>query len=433
VLSTKENKKGDYFIMKKKRKNLLTKVLAVFLVLTSIVAIPMVTYARNGMAFSVGTNYGDGVNTSSDATTACDMYGLAGYSSYYSTQPTYQIMRGAFSNGTKRMQSDVLFFSGHSNYDHMAFNYKDKGGDYKTGVYYANNLDSTTGYKYVGINEHMTYVKLVTYAGCNTASNDYNNITYASSSRGAKCAVGWTTKVGAGSHTNWLKRYNDKLASGSTVKAAVDYANSFTYLDSKVKNAKIFGNSSLVIKTSKSASKSVSLMKQEELKYIPISNDINVLSNGEVDTSIILSVLNQNNIKLDKENLKIETHKTTEENDYTIDFIEMYNGIETNSSYVAFVEDGILSSIVDNHYDNFKLNSEIRRSNYSMLSESTVDNLLTKAENKVLDIGASEIIDQGTKYYYDCENNTLKLIVFTEYYFDNTTAMGVSEYEQVVF
>lgn len=80
-----------------------------------------------------------------------------------------------------------------------------------------------------------------------TASNLTNNITSKSVSQGAKTAVGWTVSIGASSHSQWLSRYNNYLAAGYTVSQAVNYANSFSYTDNGVKNAKIYGNSALRI------------------------------------------------------------------------------------------------------------------------------------------------------------------------------------------
>lgn len=53
-----------------------------------------IAHAAGTMAFSVGTDYGGlfGVDTTSDATNASDLYEIAGYNSYYSTQPTVSIM-----------------------------------------------------------------------------------------------------------------------------------------------------------------------------------------------------------------------------------------------------------------------------------------------------------------------------------------------------
>lgn len=202
--------------------------------------------ASNTDAWSVGTYYKDGyingligsVDTTEDARTAADFYGSMGYRSSYSTDPTYQIMRGKFSNNNYRMESAVQFYSGHANYQCIAYNYNNSGGDYKTGLYYGNNYDSSTGYKYAGINSYnLSNVKLITFAGCNTATNGDDNIVAKAHNAGATTTIGWTKSIGAGSHTNWLKRYNDYLNKGYTVEQAMSHADSYTYLDSDVKKA----------------------------------------------------------------------------------------------------------------------------------------------------------------------------------------------------
>lgn len=413
----------------KNKLHLLKKVLAAFMCIVMLFIQATPAFASGNTAFSVGTNYDYTVNTSSDAKKACDSYALAGYSSYYSTQPTIDIMKGTFKNGTKRMQSDILFFSGHGNNECMSFNYLGNNGKYKTGVYYKDDYNSSSGYQYVGINDNMSHVKLVTYAGCETASNNYNNITCNSTSKGAECAVGWTTTVAAGSHSNWLERYNDKLASGYSVISAIGYANSFTYLDNNVKNARISGKSNLTIKTSKSI---LSNFSTEELKFIPLSKSINVMNKDKIDTTIITDIIKKYNCDFDKENIKTEIHQITDGNDFTIDFIEMYNGIETNSTYVATINNGILENIVDNHYDSFSNSNKLISAKTSLFSRKSIDNISKTAQNETFKLGATEIINQTNKYFYDCNTDTLKLIIYTEYFFDNTTSKGVSEYEEVV-
>lgn len=49
-------------------------------------------------------------------------------------------MRGQFKDGTWRMKSEVQFYSGHANNECIAFNYRNKGGDYKTGVYWGGRI-----------------------------------------------------------------------------------------------------------------------------------------------------------------------------------------------------------------------------------------------------------------------------------------------------
>ncbi len=417
----------------KKKTNVITKIIFILFVIICTFSSPISVLASGNLAFSVGTTYSDGINTSKDARTACDKYAIAGYKSYYSTQPTVDIMTGTFKNGIKRMQSDILLFSGHGNYDHMAFNYRGLGGKYRTGIYYTDKEQiesSSTGYVYSGL-KNMSHVQLVTFAGCETANQDNKNITLLSCNNGAKCAVGWTTSVNAGSHTEWLERYNDKLATGASVKNAIYYASAFPYDDNRVKNARVYGKSALIINTTKSISKSKS-SEIEKLKYINIPEDINVIENNNINTSIIIDALKKEGIYLNSKDIKIEIHKITENNDFTIDLIELYNGIETNSSYIAFVEDGMLKNIVNNHKDSSSNNERKILLKMPTLLKLDTENIFTKAKKEATSFGATQIISQDGKYYYDYTTNTLKYIVFTEYYFDNTTTIGVSSYEHII-
>ena len=87
--------------------------------------------------------------------------------------------------------------------------------------------------------EHGEKSKTHYFAGCNTAGGDSKNggsgastdsITKRVVDQGAEAAIGWTTTVSAGSHTNWLKRYNNALADGKSVSQAINAANSYIYL-----------------------------------------------------------------------------------------------------------------------------------------------------------------------------------------------------------
>lgn len=155
-------------------------------------------------------------------------------------------MRGQFKDGTWRMKSEVQFYSGHANNECIAFNYRNKGGDYKTGVYWGGaDYNSKYGYKYAGIKSYyLDKVKLITFAGCNTAS-EYDNITKRAHDYGVLTTVGWTKSIGSGSHSLWLKRYNDYLNKGYTVISAMKHADSFSYADNDVKKHHYYGNGNL--------------------------------------------------------------------------------------------------------------------------------------------------------------------------------------------
>lgn len=176
-----------------------------------------------------------------------------------------------------------------------------------------------------------------------------------------------------------------------------------------------------VVQISKSGSET------QEPKYITVKNNVNVISGDEIDISAILNVIQANNNDFDKESVKTACHKTTDQNDYTIDIFEMYDNIETSSCYTAFVENGVLTRIADNHYPNFRKSKKLINS--QKLSKEDVEKILKKQRAKVKKIGAVKISNQECRYYYDCGKNTLKFIVLTEYIADDET-VNVLEYEK---
>lgn len=405
----------------KKFKKTIGMLLAIIMV--SVTMLPTtVAHAAGTMAFSVGTDYGGlfGVDTTSDATNARDLYVIAGYNSYSSTQPTVSILKGSFSTSTKRMQSDILFFSGHGNYNNVSYNYDGKGGDYATGIWYTGDCTTTDGYKMVGLSGNMSSVKLVTFAACLTASNNDNNITANAVSYGADTAVGWSSSINAGSHSNWLARYNDKLATGSTVLEAVTYANSFTYLDSDVKDARIYGNRSLKIKLTKTASV---LEEEAELGNVSVSVP-NIIGVVDEDSAIEAARMNIPDFCSDDYEVKIyEICKDC----YTIDFVFTVDGIRTNSGYTMTVVDGVIATIVDNTID---FNADEVKTAVAQFSIGSDVAVMSAAKEETNSSQLKDATDQEVVYFYDIESGTFQKIVFTVYQFDGTDAVGKDMYIQ---
>lgn len=164
----------------------------------------------------------------------------------------------------------------------------------------------------------------------------------------------------------------------------------------------------------------------KEPKYITVA-DIKVINNNEVDTSAILDVIQENNKDFDKGSVKTVCHQTTDQNDYSIDIIEMYGDIETSSQYTAFVENGVLTRIADNHYSDFKSDKKLNAG--KKLSKKDTEKILKKQREKAKKIGAVKVSNQECRYYYDCEKKALKFIVLTDYIADDETT-NVLEYEK---
>lgn len=406
----------------KKFKNALYVLLAI-VVISATIRPTTVAYAANAMAFSVGTDYGGwfGVDTTSDATNAADLYTIAGYESYYSTKPTVSILKGNFKNGIKRMRSDVLFFSGHGNYDHVGFNYDGKGEEYATGVYYTTDFRTTDGYELVGLSGNMDSVKLVTFAACLTASNNDNNITAKAVGYGADTAVGWSSSINAGSHSNWLARYNDKLATGSTVLEAVTYANSFTYLDSDVKDARIYGDRSLVIKLTSGAT---ALDEDFSLEKIDVKSPVVAnVTDGLTEESIVSAARN-NLPDFDPNDYEINIYNICD-NCYTVDLVFSLGNIRTSSCYTMTIIDGKITEIVDNTFDidRDELKSVIERVNID-----SGDKVMRVARDVTNSSSLKSAKEQELIYYYNAENKTLQKVVFTVYQFDCSGAVGKDVY-----
>ena len=393
------------------------------LLLISLTIIPCtVAYAQGGMAFSVGTDYGGlfGVDTSSDATNARDLYAIAGYSSYSSTQPTVSIMRGNFTNGIKRMKSDILFFSGHGNYNNVSFNYNGNGGNYATGVWYTTDCTTTDGYQMVGLSGNMGSVKLATFAACLTASNNDNNITAKAVYYGADTAVGWSSEVNAGSHSNWLARYNDKLATGSTVLQAVTYANSFTYLDSDVKDARIYGNRNLKIKQIATSS----LVADEQINTIDVSEPILNIEKSGINKDLVFNAARVNIPNFNSSDYSVRIHELCDDC-YTVDFVFTVGNVQTNSSYTMTIIDNKIMSIVDNtiDFDKKELIEDIAK--YKLDCDGIV---MDTAKEKTNSSSLKDVIKQEVINYYDVQTGSLKKVVFSVYQFDGTEAVGKDVY-----
>ena len=299
-------------------------------------------------------------------------------------------------------------------------NYKGKGGEYMTGVYYGSDLNSTSGYKYVGLNGNMSSVKLVTFAACLTASNNDNNITARAVSYGAKTAVGWSSSINSGSHSNWLARYNDKLATGSTVLEAVTYANSFTYLDSDVKDARIYGNRSLKIKLTKMASK---LDEEAALENIRVS--VSHIT-GIVNEASVVEAAYKNIPEFYSGDYDVEIHEICKDC-YTVDFVFTVDGIRTNSGYTMTIIDGRIASITDNTIDFNK--DEVKTVAAQFRAGSDIA-IMRAAKEKTNSSVLKNATDQEIVYFYDIESGTFKKIVFTTYQFDGTDAVGKDMYIQ---
>lgn len=369
-----------------KIKNLI-KITIIGIIIVLLLSIGSKSLAAGTCAFSMGAKF-DGIDTTDETLKAASYYGQMGYESFYSTEPTYNILNGNFYNGTRRVESDILFISGHGRTDGKRIRVL------QTGV-----VTGSTANGFVGVNNvNWNTTKLVVYAGCLTAKDgEKNHITVETYNKGADTTIGWHQSIGASSHTKWLNRFNSKLAMGGSFSGAFNYANSFNdYNDNRVKDLGVYGNWDYIYKLSRSNE------ILENPNTSTVTTDIEFTAeNQNIDG--IIELIKSKNPTFDPDNYELQVMQLNEEdNFFNIDFIRRIDGFTTNLGYNIAVNNGKVVYLTDNDKEiintranMIKLNSENER---SYLSEASTQ-ALEKAKNT--DMGDVKIKEQSASYYYD--------------------------------
>ena len=210
-------------------------------------------HAYNGRAYSIGCVYGasgNNLDTSQAVIQAANYYSLTGYASYYNTEPTYSYIN------SNRIQSDIVLFDGHGNYRQMQFISLDRGGDYHCGIDYGTGFYGQNGCHYVGLQNYSfsNAVRLMIFAGCETAKGDDNLPSRAVYWSGANASIGWQEVIYQVDCQKWLSRMSDYLSRGYEIYQAMDYADSFSdyYSNASIKSHIIWGDWHQVLKRAKS-------------------------------------------------------------------------------------------------------------------------------------------------------------------------------------
>lgn len=89
--------------------------------ITSITLSPLYVSAAGNQALLVGRNFGSGnIDTTIDVNNAQSALTFSGKTLLANSNPTISWIKGT-NNGTARMESDILYFSGHGNSSLMHF------------------------------------------------------------------------------------------------------------------------------------------------------------------------------------------------------------------------------------------------------------------------------------------------------------------------
>ncbi len=420
------------------KRNRVIKGIITLLLTVSTLGVTTSVYAANNMAFSAGGNSGDGVNMTNCTLANYTWYKNMGYNSNYATSnATYETLSGKFSNGTKRLESDIVVLAGHGASDHIVTLENSAG---KHGLIVKNKAG-----KYAGANSFdWSKVKLAIFLGCETGketSYDYINLAYYIFARSnwKTTSMGWRQKIDSGAAEKWIDNFNNKLNTRANVRAALNYANSKSYGDQRVKDLAFYGNGDLVLKkSSKSVTKNVEdKIDESNITYVKD----NIKFNGKEDLSNIEKLLQKKNEQFKLKDYQVDIYTHSKENGYyTIELTYKINGIKTNSSYTVIVYNGKVEQIADNsiatnNIDSRKLNISDERQKTDIAKFLAKTNLIINNinENLTLDgnINTIEIKKQSTEKIFDINKNKTYIRIYTEYGYkgDNASAVTCYDYE----
>ena len=378
--------------------------------------------AASKTSLSVGTDYQgwieailSGINdTTDEAQISKSELEKMGYDATLITKPTFSsLAQGYRSNGRHVLESNVLFLAGHANSTMISWNYKGKGGEYAQALANNDRMYTENSFTYTGLgSKNMNYVDLAIFLGCKTAelSNSWNLAWYAYH-MGANTTVGWTDDVPQTDTNAWTSRFFQKLSEGSSVNSAVQYANSFNYVSSKMKSTKIYGNSNATVK-SVSTNLTINQNSENKLKEFNVNESILLktkiegLNKINVVGNIIKSKVNS---KFDIKDYIIETVENSDGVIY--DFYYAVDGIKTNVGYTIFMnnEETLVKKIVDNFTNVELVNKPSKLNILSSIDFNTQEIKQTALEKYSNDSYELEIVDEYK--YYDIINDKLYYIV----------------------
>ena len=354
-----------------------------------------------------------------------------GYNSYYSTSgANTSVLSGAFSNGTKRLESDIVFLTGHGSYKSVNTT---ANGRLEIGEFVGSNTR-------IGTEEvDWTKVKLAIFLACETGkqtNEDPENLAYDvfEKSNWKATTMGWRQNIECLDSIAWIDYFNSKLETGSSISAALNYANSKNiYSNNAIKDLSFFGDPNLVLKKSRSAV--TNNIDEDNVKYITEN-----ISFDGTNIETINELLNDEFSNFKVEDYEIDIFTNSEElGYYTIDYTYKINDIYTNSGYTVMVNNGKVVQIADNfipiseeeldtNFENYAQKANIAKEiGKSYTNKFNNENCINNCET----ITPISIRNQETRKFIDLKNNKKYIQVSTVYSYknDNATAVNGFKYE----
>lgn len=394
--------------------------LALSLVLISASISTMNVFAAttaNQYAYSIGCDHGswawllggyEGDFTNNvDYATTC--YGMISSitASYKNFKPTCYYMRGNNPNGTRRIASKIVFLNGHANYDCLIHNHSNNDGEYATGVYIGNDYDSSTGYKYVGLNAtNMNTCDHISLVGCSTASNGDYNITWKAVNKGANSALGFTDLIHSRSNAGekWLKKYNDGLANGYTISRCITYATGYSSNSDLATYAKIYGRSTNTVTNSKSSDTASFNTVATNISAKDINNAVEVKSE---ETSKMISSLVAIIKKLDSDfdlsdyKMSVNMFAPQDGNGMITFTYYMDDTVKTNKSFIAVIENSTIVEVFANDIATREQKGELNTKDFSETSLATLAKNHMTSKSSLSINSTKNIVKTTENYYFD--------------------------------
>jgi|GEM_PF-3377567 len=378
------------------------------------------------LAYSIGANYSalfrPDINTSESVKYAASNFATMGFKSYYNLKPDAKYLKGNSPHGKPRIESTVLFFAGHANYDNMAWEHGTLSRE-KSGVYFGKDfISSTTSIEYAGLESYnLSQTDLMVFAGCLTASKEESseNLLTRAIDNGAQTAVGFPDSIGTSSASKWRCKFSDGLALGKTVLESINYANSFDYDDTLVRNATYEGNPDLILRA---APRGYSVTNEEisiynfykSIYYSAENNEYKEISEfiiDNVDESFKIT------------DYKIDVAKRGNDN-YFVTFTKMIGALETDIVYTFSIKEGYVSTISLHGNINYSIP---RNRGTSNLTKSGVEQraILSSSYKEGYTLVNQRIIEK-----YHTMTNEFKTIVISEFKHEDTNTFVAEEYTE---
>lgn len=385
--------------------------------------------AAGNMSFSVGTSFRNLNYMEETVQQAGQCYANMGYLSIKHPTPTNDILKASY-NGTKVLESDIVFTVGHGGYHHIEVA-NEVGIKMPTSEPSLKNFVNASDFNWRN-------VKLATFMACKTGqetANENVNIAYYvfKSSNWTTTTMGWRQEIYDVDAKKWSETFHNTLLAGGTVQNALENAGGQSYYSSTMRDLAFYGNSSLVLKKTRNVAE---LSKLEANKVVVKEN---IDFHDEDDIKNINTLLKNFNPNFEEKDYEINISKLkNDEEEYVISYDQKLGEYYTNQGYVIIVHNGKVEQI-RNNMKNTNVDIEVPK---ETLTIEKVNSLKQMATNKVklqelsksnksseaykeLDI---QIKEQKLKYYIDLETKEKKAVILTTYGIE-TNSNGGSIYE----